>query len=121
MHIELLLLGQAGVFIHYFKEWVNANKAGKQYDLKKSLPMAALSSLTTGLLIYLKDDIASLYVVTKFGAVVLGYIGNSIFFSFVDARKPKNIPLETEVVATSVEVTETVTTKKTPGSDGKTV
>ena len=86
---ELLLLGQAGVLVHYLKEWVLANKKGNKYDLKKALPMALLSSITTGLLVYLKDDIAPIYVVTKFGAVILGYIGNSAFFSFVEVRKPK--------------------------------
>ena len=87
---ELLLLGQAGVMLHYLKEFVVANNQGKNYDLKKAIPMAVLSSITTALLVYLKDDIADLYVVTKFGAVVLGYVGNSTFFSFVDVRKPKN-------------------------------
>jgi hypothetical protein len=87
--LELLLLGQAGVFIHYFKEFVVASNQGKKYELKKAIPMAILSSLTTGLLVYLKDDISDLYVVTKFGALVLGYVGNSTFFSFVDVRKPK--------------------------------
>jgi hypothetical protein len=86
---ELLLLGQAGVALHYLKEFAVANKQGKNYELKKSIPMALLSSITTALLVYLKDDIADLYVVTKFGAVVLGYVGNSTFFSFVDVRKPK--------------------------------
>ncbi len=86
---ELLLLGQAGVMLHYLKEFVVANNQGKNYDLKKAIPMAVLSSITTALLVYLKDDIADLYVVTKFGAVVLGYVGNSTFFSFVDVRKPK--------------------------------
>lgn len=87
--LELMLLGQVGVLLHYLKEWVLANKNDKKYDLKKALPMAALSSITTLLLVYLKNDIADLYVVTKFGAVVLGYVGNSTFFSFVDVRKPK--------------------------------
>lgn len=88
---ELLLLGQAGVVLHYFKEWAIANKQEKKYDLKKSIPMALLSSFTTLLLVYLKDDISDLYVVTKFGAVALGYLGNSMFFSFLDVKKPKNI------------------------------
>lgn len=86
---EFLLLGQAGVMLHYLKEFVVANNQGKKYELKKSIPMALLSSITTMLLVYLKDDISDLYVVTKFGAVVLGYVGNSTFFSFVDVRKPK--------------------------------
>jgi hypothetical protein len=87
--IELMILGQVGVFIHYFKEWVVANNKGLKYDLKRSIPMAALSSLTTAVLVYLRDDIKDLYVITPFAAVTLGYIGNSIFFSFVDSKKPK--------------------------------
>jgi hypothetical protein len=91
MHLEFFVLGQIGVLLHYLKEWVIANKAGKNYELKKSLPMAALSSITTGLLVYLRTDIEAIYVVTKFGAVILGYLGNSVFFSFVDVKKPKII------------------------------
>lgn len=89
--IELMLLGQAGVFLHYFKEWVVANNNAKNYDLKRAIPMAVLSSITTAVLVYLHKDIEDLYVVTKFGAVVLGYIGNSAFFSFIDTKKPKTI------------------------------
>jgi hypothetical protein len=89
MMLEFMLLGQAGVMIHYLKEWVNAHKAEQKYDLKKAIPMVLLSSITTALLVYLKDDIANIYVVTKFGAVVLGYAGNSMFFSFVETKKPK--------------------------------
>ena len=84
-----MVLGQVGVFIHYFKSWVEANKEGKSYDLKKALPMAALSSLTTALLVYLRTDIEDLYVITRFSAVALGYFGNSVFFSFVNTKKPK--------------------------------
>jgi len=86
--MELMLLGITGVFLHYFKEWANANKRGELYNLSKALPMAALSSITTLLLVYLKDDIADLYPVTRFSAVILGYFGNSVFFSFVDTKKP---------------------------------
>jgi hypothetical protein len=94
---ELLILGQAGVVLHYLKEFVVANNQGKKYELKRAIPMAVLSSLTTMLLVYLKDDISDLYVVTKFGAVVLGYVGNSTFFSFVDVRKPKVAPEDPKV------------------------
>lgn len=93
--IELMILGQIGVLLHYLKEWVIANKIGKHYDLKKSLPMALLSSITTALCVYLKDDIKSMYVVTEFGAVMLGYFGNSLFFSFLDTKKPKTATNET--------------------------
>ena len=42
-------------------------------------------------LIYLHKDIEALYVVTPFAAVVLGYLGNSVFFSFVTAKKPASV------------------------------
>lgn len=90
--LELMLLGQAGVLVHYLKEWILANNKGQNYNLRKAIPMGLLSSLTTALLVYLKDDIANLYVVTPFGALVLGYLGNSTFFSFLDVRKPKLVP-----------------------------
>lgn len=88
MNIELQLLGLLGLAIHYLKDWESNAKEGKKYGLAKSLPTILLSAITTSVLIYLKDDISDLYVVTKFGAIVLGYLGNSVFFSFVSAKKP---------------------------------
>lgn len=94
IHYELYLLGIAGVAIHYLKDWVNHNNKGLKYGFSKVIPMALLSVITTLLLIYLRADIESLYVITPFGAVVLGYIGNSVFFSFIDAKKPTNKVLD---------------------------
>lgn len=87
--IELNLLGQAGVALHYIKEWANAQKRNQVYEWKKAMPFLLLSSLTTGLAIWVRDDIASLYPITSFSAIVLGYFGNSAFFSFVNTVKPK--------------------------------
>jgi hypothetical protein len=87
--IYLTFLGFLGVAIHHLKDWVKANKIGKDYDLKKSIPTIILSLITTWVLVHLRTDIETLYVVTPFGALVLGYIGNSILFSFIDAKKPK--------------------------------
>ena len=88
LHFELYLLGLAGVFIHYFKDWVTHNSKGLAYGWQKSIPTAALSIVTTCVLIYLRDDISDLFVITPFSALVLGYFGNSVFFSFVEAKKP---------------------------------
>ena len=90
--LELELLGMLGVLIHYIKQWVATQNMGKQYNLKKFIPTIVLSSITTAVLIYLREDIENLYPITRFSAVVLGYFGNSVFFSFMDARKPKTLP-----------------------------
>lgn len=87
--MELYALGFAGVAIHYLKDWVKANNAGKTYDLKKSLPTAILSVITTLILVYLREDIKPIFVVTPLSAVMIGYTGNSLFFSIVDSKKPK--------------------------------
>ena len=90
--IELYIMGMAGVFVHYLKEWVLANKSGKEYNLYRALPMALLSIVTTLIAVYLRDDIAALYPITAFSALALGYFGNSVFFSFLDTKKPKELP-----------------------------
>ena len=64
--IYLIALGFAGLAVHHLKQWVNANKAGVEYNLKKSLPTLLLSAITTGLLIHLRYDIEGLFVVTPF-------------------------------------------------------
>ena len=115
MSIELQILGIAGVLLHYFKLWVKANNDGKEFQLKKSIPNATLSAITTGLLIYLRADIENIYVVTPVGAVVLGYIGSSAFFSIIETRKPKLGPDDSATaVITKVETPEaTITTTET--------
>ena len=89
MNYELYLLALAGVAIHYLKDWVEHDKKGLEYGWRKSIPTMLLSVVTSLLVVYLREDIASLYVITPFSAVVLGYVGNSVFFSFIDAKQPK--------------------------------
>ncbi len=91
LFLELYALGFFGIAIHYVKDWAAHQKRNVQYGLKKVLPTMILSVLTTMILIYLRHDIESLYVITPFSAVVLGYMGNSVFFSFVDAKKPTKL------------------------------
>jgi hypothetical protein len=97
LHFELYLLGLAGVAIHYLKDWVAHQKKGVKYGFAKSVPMIILSTITTMLLVYLREDIESLYVITPFSAVITGYVGNSLFFSFVDAKLPKT-PIDDEAI-----------------------
>ena len=91
---ELQLLGLAGLVIHGLKDWVGHNKEGRAYPIGKSFPAYLLSAVTTSILIYLADDIKTIYVITPFSAVVLGYLGNSVFFSFIKTRSKGITDLE---------------------------
>lgn len=91
---ELQALGLAGLVIHALKDWVAHNKEGRAYPIAKSFPAYLLSAVTTSIIIYLKDDIANIYVITPFSAVVLGYLGNSVFFSFIKAKSKGITDLE---------------------------
>lgn len=92
---ELQALGLAGLLIHALKDWKQHNDENREYPVKKMAAGYILSAITTSLLIYLADDIKSLYVITPFSAVVLGYLGNSVFFSFIKA-KSKDLQTEPE-------------------------
>lgn len=89
MHLELYALGLTGLILHYLKSWADAQKTGKEFSVIKVMPMAVLSVITTFLVIYLRDDLKEFYPITRVSAVVLGYAGNSVFFSFLNSKKPK--------------------------------
>lgn len=91
--MELYLLCLLGTVIHYLKDFEQHRRAGKKYSLATLIPTIILSVITTQVLIYLKADIADLYVITPFSALILGYFGNSVFFSFVNAKKPTQAAL----------------------------
>jgi hypothetical protein len=91
---ELQALGLAGLVIHALKDWVGHNKEGRAYPIAKSFPAYLLSAVTTSIIIYLKDDIANIYLITPFSAVVLGYLGNSVFFSFIKTKSKGITDLE---------------------------
>ena len=87
--IELYVLAILGLAIHHIKNFVEFDKDGKKYGIRKFLPTILLSLLTSVIIVYLRDDIESLYVITPFSALVIGYVGNSILFSFIKAKKPQ--------------------------------
>lgn len=88
---ELYLLALGGVAVHYLKDWVAHKKRNVSYGLSKELPVILLSILTSVLLVYVREDISTIYVITPVGAIIVGYAGNSIFFSLINAKKPRNI------------------------------
>ena len=90
MNMELYILALAGVVVHYLKDYAGHHAKGLVYGWNKVLPTVVLSIITSVILVYLKDDIASLYVLTPASSFVAGYFGNSILFSFIEAKKPIN-------------------------------
>jgi uncharacterized membrane protein len=88
VHFELYLLAVVGVLIHHAKTFVEYDKQGKKYEVRKFVPTILLSLLTSTVLVYLRKDIESLYVITPFSALIIGYFGNSVLFSFIKAKKP---------------------------------
>lgn len=89
LHLELYVLGVVGLFLHYMKSWTEAQKKGNDFSLIKVMPMALLSLVTTALVIYLREDLKEFYPITRVSAVIMGYFGNSVFFSFLNSKKPK--------------------------------
>lgn len=115
---ELQLLGLAGLIIHALKDWVAHNKEGRAYPIGKSMPAYLLSAITTGVLIYLADDIKNIYVITPFSALVLGYLGNSVFFSFIKARE-KSLPVQEPELKLSDKNATTLDDGSKPGEEGR--
>lgn len=89
-NISYSILGLIGVLMHYLKLWKNAKDESKKFQLKTHYPSVLLSIMTTLILIFLKDDIEDIYVVTKFGAIALGFGGNAFFFDLIDTKTQKS-------------------------------
>ena len=84
------LLGLLGVLLHYLKLWKNARAEGKRFLLKSHYPNVLLSVICTLILVFLREDIVDIYVVTKFGAIALGFGGNALFFDLIDTKTQKS-------------------------------
>ena len=98
MNIELLLLAYAGILLHYltrFKEIISSSAPVKFNTLAEVLG-GLITILTTTILVYVKDDIATIYVVTPVGAVLLGYAGQSVFNKLVGSRFPQKMADSTD-------------------------
>jgi hypothetical protein len=87
--LDLYILTLVGLFMHHAKKYVEHYNEGRKYSIKGLAPTIILSIVTSLVIVYLRDDIGSLYPITPFSALVIGYFGNSIFFSFIKAKKPQ--------------------------------
>lgn len=108
----LLLFGYVGILTHYVKKWSEKVEKDEVFNLKKTIPSILLSLLTTSVLIVLRSEIINLFVFTKFGSFIVGYFGNSWFFSFIEkkmsgiAPAPESEDTAPAVVAITPDITE---------------
>jgi hypothetical protein len=104
MNIELLLLSYAGILLHYLLKLRDAAKQKVLTELfsRQSLVYEGISTLVSvvsaTIIVYVKDDIATIFVVTPVGAVVAGYAGQSILNKILGAKMPQQVQIETAEV-----------------------
>ncbi|WP_337045381.1 hypothetical protein [Emticicia sp. 17c] len=84
------ILALLGVLISYMEQLSNAKKQKVRYVFKNEWPGILLTMIVTLVMVYLREDIKELYVVTNFGAVILGYSGSSFFLSILKSKLPRN-------------------------------
>jgi hypothetical protein len=90
--LALLIFGYLGIITHYIRKWADKVERDEVFSIKKSIPSMILSTITTTVLIILRDEIASLYVFTKFSSFIVGYFGNSWFFGFIERKMNYQTP-----------------------------
>lgn len=108
MNIELLLLSYAGILLHYLLKLRDAAKQKVLTELfsRQGLVYEGISTLVSvvsaTIIVYVKDDIATIFVVTPLGAVMAGYAGQSILNKILGAKMPQQVQIE----ATEIKVSE---------------
>lgn len=99
--IVLFALGLAGValdLLFKIREWA-AN--GVKPKIGLTIVNTVISVLIVGVLIFLKDEIKEIFVVTKFSAFILGYTAQSVFRK-ITAGKAKETKIEPEVISVAL-------------------
>lgn len=94
MFIELLLLSYAGILAHYLFKLKAAADKGQLDDLftRKSIVKDIITGATTllcaTLIVYVREDISTIFVVTPVGAVIVGYSAQDVFNKIMGAKTP---------------------------------
>jgi hypothetical protein len=82
----LLCFGYVGILTHYIKKWSEKTEKSEGFELKKFVPSIILSFITTTVLVFIRSEIVSLFVFTKFGSFIVGFCGNSWFFGLIEKK-----------------------------------
>ena len=98
--VVLLLLAYAGVAIDLLlkiQEWI---KSVERPNVPLVILSTVISMLISTVLVYLREDIKEIFVVTKVGAVMLGFGAQTIFRKIVGTKTEKIVvePLEVAIV-----------------------
>ena len=93
--MELYLLALAGAVLHVlFKyktviEKVGYKSAAKDFDWVRQGITSAIGLFSVFILVYLKDSLAGLIEITELTAVVIGYLGDSVFKNIILKEQKK--------------------------------
>lgn len=97
MNVELLLLSYAGILLHYLLKLRDAAKQKVLMELftRQAVVYEGISTLVSvvsaTIIVYVKEDIANIFVVTPVGAVIAGYAGQSILNKILGAKMPQQV------------------------------
>lgn len=100
--IELLLLSYAGIILHYLLKLKEASEKSQLESLftRPALLRELISTVTSivaaSIIVYVREDIASIFVVTPVGAVIAGYAGQSILNKILGAKLPAQVVQQVE-------------------------
>lgn len=104
MNLELLLLSYAGILLHFLLKLKEAaqKKVLAEAFTRQSLIYEGISTLVSvvasTIIVYVREDIANIFVVTPVGAVIAGYAGQSILNKILGAKMPQQVQIETTEV-----------------------
>lgn len=113
MNIELLLLSYAGILLHYLLKLKDAADKGVVSELfqRNAIVRESISIITSvvsaSIIVYVREDIASIFVVTPVGAVIAGYAGQSILNKILGAKMPAQLQANSSEVTTTINVSTT--------------
>ena len=97
--INLIVLGLAGILLHYLSRWKELADKKQNLNLSSEIPGILISIITTIVLILTRDDYKTYFQVTSIGAAVLGYCSQSVWTKLVTMKLGSVMPGEGTVPA----------------------
>lgn len=86
---ELCLLGTIGALLHTLLKIKQARDLKKSIDTGAHLFNLAISILIVGVLVYIRDEMVSIFPMTKLIVLGVGYSAQSVFLNVVSLARKK--------------------------------